>query len=79
MFGKGAETEAKELKDIQLAGFVLIVKALVFPFVVFGIDNVVLDKKAAPQVVTVAPEQGVIQVKDCQPQGLVPHLMQKKT
>jgi hypothetical protein len=49
--------------NVQFAGLVLVVEALVFTFVEGAIDDAVLGKKAAPEVVAVAANQGVVEVE----------------
>jgi hypothetical protein len=50
--------------DVQLAGLVVGKEAIVFTREIFGVDHAVLHHEAAPFVVAVGGDEGVVEVEE---------------
>ena len=70
-FRQGLEAEFEEFEDIQRASLVFVQETQVFALVGFAIDEILLDQKAAPQIVAVPGQQGVVEVENCQAHGVL--------
>jgi hypothetical protein len=64
-----AQRECEKFHDVERAGLVLGVIALVFTLVFLAVHDVVLDEKTAPGMVAVAAQQRVVEVEDREGQG----------
>ncbi|MNT10300.1 hypothetical protein D3C72_1451230 [compost metagenome] len=67
--GQRGQREAQERLDIQGARLVLPIELVVLATIGFLVDNAHADQEAAPFVVAVGGDQGVVEVKQCQIHG----------
>lgn len=58
------QAEFEERQDIETAGLVVVIEALVDGFILTGIDNAVFAQVLAPQVVAVTGQQGIVEIKN---------------
>ena len=63
------QLKRKKALDVECARLILPVIAQVFTLIVLGVHNAVLHQELSPQIVAVAREQGVVQIKDGETQN----------
>ncbi len=63
---QGFQGKTQKLEDVQGAGPVLIVEALVLALVAIRIHHPLARQEASPEVITVAGDEGVVQVENGQ-------------
>ncbi|MCY1537503.1 hypothetical protein D9M68_729990 [compost metagenome] len=63
------QRKAQERLDVQRARLVVVVELVVLLPVNFLVDDAQADQEAAPFVVAVGRDQGVVEVKECQIHG----------
>ncbi len=66
------QCEREKFHDVERAGLVLGVIALVFALVFLAVHDVVLDEKTTPGMVAVAAQQRVVEVEDRESQFIIP-------
>src|SRR5690606_36048755 len=63
---QGGEGKALIGMDVQGAIFVRLIKEVVLPAILNGINQLFVNQKFTPTVIAVAGDQGIVEVKDCE-------------